>query len=161
MQYLHNMQKISEPTIIFTRMLSALQWITVTHNAMCLTFPFQKNKWTDSDCFTITLFFYSFFSAFLFSCRSEVSKSLEIDTILRNFTVFEYLKDKVRPTTYHAPLSLSVSNAPLRWHQHTQSVGSLVSLPCLTTLLCSFDPEVCRARSRAECFTLVPQCVCI
>lgn len=99
-----------------------------------------------TDCFTIALF-YSFFSAFLFSFRSEVSKSLEIDTILRNFTVFEYLKDKVRPSTYHAPLSLSVSKAPLRWHQHTKSVGSLVSLPSLTTLLFSFDPEVCRARS--------------
>lgn len=52
----------------------------------------------------------------LFSCRSEVSKSLEIDAVLRNFTVFEYLKNKVRPATYHAPLSVSVSKAPLRQH---------------------------------------------
>lgn len=34
----------------------------------------------------------------LFS-RSEIPKSLETDTVFRNFTVFEYLKNKVRQTT--------------------------------------------------------------
>lgn len=31
----------------------------------------------------------------LFSHRFEVFKGLKIDTVLRNFTVFEYTKDKV------------------------------------------------------------------
>lgn len=42
----------------------------------------------------------NFFMVFFLSHRLEVFKGLKVDTVLRNFTVFEYTKDEVSVLKY-------------------------------------------------------------